>query len=125
MTAAEISAVILVYGVFGFVVWKTWPLIKELPSLLQGRFERWVARMRLEQEERTWLRAYAKAITDEERERLVVAQLRVHLYALGMDVSDLTDDQIEEGTIRFAELVAATGLTMEEAARNISARMVC
>lgn len=115
----EIVILVLLYGAVAFGVWKTWPLTRQLPTLITESLERWSSRVQLEQEERAFLRKFAKA-HKEERKELTIARLRVHLLALGIDVSDFTDAEIEEATMRFAEALGSSGITAEQAASNIA-----
>lgn len=118
----EILLVVIVYIFGGFVLWKTWPAVKELPGFIGEFLAGWAHRVELEQEQRKFLKAYAKA-GEGERKRLVIQELRRHMSALGMDVSDLTDEEIEEGTARFGKAIAESGVTVEEAGRSISAAL--
>lgn len=114
-----IVVVVALYTIAAVLIWRTWPLVSEIPGFIVERMNQWTYRTQLQNEERAFLKAFARA-DDEERKRLTIAQIRVHLTALGMDVSDFTDDEIEGGTMRFAETLASTGLTAEEAGRNIA-----
>lgn len=46
---------------------------------------------------------------------LSIESIRHHLWALGYDVRDMTDEEIEMGVKHFAQLVAATGVSAAEA----------
>lgn len=119
----EWVVVVIVYLVGGFVLWRTWPLVKQFPSDVAASLDRWVYRTNLEIEERKFLKAYAKAQTGAEQKRLVIAQLRLHLTAMGLDVSDFPDEEIEAACERFGRAMAETALSVDEASRNLAAAL--
>lgn len=53
--------------------------------------------------------------------RRAAMDIRRHMAALGQPIWDLTDQEIEEGLRRAAQIVAATGISAEEACRGLSA----
>lgn len=52
-------------------------------------------------------------MTDDERR--TIAEIRRHMAALGADVSHLSDEEIAAGVVKSAEVLAATGVTADEA----------
>lgn len=60
---------------------------------------------------RTWWAARAK--------RRVIASLRRQLTSLGLDVSRLTDAEIETGTLRLANAVGKIGVSTDQAAQAL------
>lgn len=46
---------------------------------------------------------------------LSLAEIRASFAALGYDLSDLTDEQLEQGIRGVAQMVAASGITSAEA----------
>ena len=51
----------------------------------------------------------------------IVQSLREHMAALGHDVSDLTDEEIEAGVMEFARIASGTGLSVCEAIQALAA----
>lgn len=97
--------------------------VKALPEFIVESIQGWTRRTQLAQKERAFLKAYVKAKTEAEQKRLVIGQLRVHLTALGLDVSDFSDEEIEESCERFGRAVAESGITTEEAFRTLAAAL--
>ena len=48
-------------------------------------------------------------------------RIRVHLAALGYPVDDYTDEEMEAAILRFSEVAAAAGITMQQAVDGLSA----
>ena len=44
----------------------------------------------------------------------IIASIRGSLLFFGYDVSNLSDEEIEKGTVKFAEYVSQTGMTAKE-----------
>ena len=54
---------------------------------------------------------------DKWRHRIATRRIREGMAALGSDVSDLSDAEIELGLVRLSERVAGAGLSFSEAVR--------
>jgi len=50
--------------------------------------------------------------------KLVIAQLRAEYAFWGHDTSNMTDEEIEAGVMRMAEVLRSTGVSCEQAAEN-------
>ena len=44
----------------------------------------------------------------------IMASIRKEFYLMGYDVSNLSDDDIAKGIVKFAEYVSQTGMTAKE-----------
>jgi len=67
------------------------------------------------------VRALRLFLTEAQYEKLMIYQLRNHLAFFGCDVSDLTDEQIKEGTDRMARVIAQAGIAAQEATDGLRA----
>jgi hypothetical protein len=52
--------------------------------------------------------------------RVATATIRESMSALGFPVDDLSDDEIEQGAVAFAEVAASCGITAQEAVDALS-----
>ncbi|MBC7382810.1 MAG: hypothetical protein H7296_07410 [Bacteroidia bacterium] len=59
-----------------------------------------------------WLRPYL--LTDTEKEKLSLLELRNCFKFFGFDTSDITDDQIKQGCDEFSKCLAKTRSTAQE-----------
>jgi len=60
-------------------------------------------------------------LTDEEIERkIAIAEIRERLAALGFPIDHLTDDEVEQRVIDFSRAMAETGIISEEAASDLT-----
>lgn len=65
----------------------------------------------------TWTQRFAVAV-ERHRKRRAFARIRAHMAFFGVDVRDLTDEQIEESHRLAAEAIRQTGISAEEMARG-------
>ena len=52
-------------------------------------------------------------------DRVVMAEIRSHFAAFGHDTSDMTDEQIRAGVRRIGKLFGNTGISVEQANKNL------
>ncbi|MCK5614358.1 hypothetical protein KAR91_71490 [Candidatus Pacearchaeota archaeon] len=54
-----------------------------------------------------------------EKRRKQIESLKAHMLFFGCDISDMTDEEIEEGVIKTAEMFGKAGVTTKEAAEGL------
>lgn len=65
-----------------------------------------------------WIRE--RILTDEEKERLIIAEFRQMAMFFGADLSHLSDEQIKERSKQMGESLKHSGITAEQAANAMS-----
>ena len=49
-----------------------------------------------------------------------IENIKAHMLFFGYDISDMTDEEIEEGLVKISEIVSKTGVTTKQAADALS-----
>ena len=49
------------------------------------------------------------------KKKKAIENLKAHMLFFGYDISDMTDEEIEEGLTRISEMVSKTGVTTKQA----------
>jgi hypothetical protein len=58
-------------------------------------------------------------MNEDQKERYYMMQLRAHMAFFGHDISDMTDDEIKEGTNRMSKVMSSTGVTLDQAGQAL------
>lgn len=55
-------------------------------------------------------------LSDKQKERIYIEELRREFVFFGHDISDMTDEEVKQGVQNVADSIGRFGFTMEEAA---------
>ena len=64
-------------------------------------------------------------LSDSKKTQIYIARFKAELSSCGMDVSDMTDEEIIEGINRMGDMVAQCGMTTDEVTKAFKALANC
>lgn len=64
-------------------------------------------------------------LSEEKKERIYIAKLRVNLAFFGHDTSDMTDEEMKEGVNNKGKMFSKCGITCDELAKTLQAMVNC